>query len=114
MFSRGRPDTSLVVVHALGVAGDERRFPLSPSISADTFEVLQSMTVLERAVHAGPDAARALCEAIAGRVREAGHELASVEAVELATSHFDVIRYYHEDAAPLSRDTHVRCAVGSR
>ncbi len=114
MFSKGRPDVGLTLVQALGVTSDGARVPLPPRVSADTYEVLQSMTVLGRVVAAGPEAARAHCATIAGRARDAGGELADVRAVELATSHFDVLRYYDGSPEPLAREVHARCEVPRR
>jgi hypothetical protein len=109
MFSRGRPDTGLVLVQALGVHEGGRRVPLPPRVSADTYEVLQSMAVLERAVREGPARTDALCRAIAERARAAGLE--GVSAVELATSRFDVVDYFERERAPLAREVHARCEV---
>lgn len=111
MFSRGRPDTELVLVQALGVDADGERAPLPPRISADTYEVLQSMVVLERAVRGGPASAAAHCGVVAERVRGAAGELGEVLGVELVTSRFDVIRYYEGEPAPLAREVHARCEV---
>jgi hypothetical protein len=107
MFSRGRPDTDLSLVQALGVRPDGARFPLPPRITADTYEVLQSMVVLDRAVREGR--AGGLCEAIAARARAAASE--DVAAVEIATSRFDVVRYFEEAPRPLARVVHARCEV---
>ena len=57
-----------------------------------------------------PSGTEAHCRAIAGRAADPAAGLGDVEAVELATSRFDVIDYYG-DPSPLARDVHARCAV---
>jgi hypothetical protein len=114
MFSRGRPDTGLVVVQALSVTADGVRAPLPPRVSAATYEVLQSMVVLERAVQGGRASAHAYCETTAERVRDASGELGDVALVELATSRFDVIHYFDVAPEPLAREVHARCVVPRR
>lgn len=114
MFSRGRPDTELVLVQALGVGARGERTPLPPRISAETYEVLQSMAVLARAVSGGGEASAAYCRVIAERLRGAEGDLGEARVVELVTSRFDVIRYYDGAPAPLSREVHARCEVPRR
>jgi hypothetical protein len=109
MFSRGRPDTGLTLVQALGVYADGHSVPLPPSVSADTYEVLQSMVVLERTVREGPARTAALCHAIARRAHDAA--LDGVVAVEIATSRFDVIEYFTHGPRPRDRRVHLRCEV---
>jgi hypothetical protein len=111
MFSRGRPDTTLVLSQALGVMDDGRRVPLPPTISADTYEVLQSMAVIDQAIRSGREGAAAFCRAAAERARAAEGELEGVRVVELATSRFDVLRYYDGHPEPQAREVHVRCEV---
>lgn len=88
MFSRGRPDPMLNLVHALGVNDEGEREPLPPLISAGNEEVLQSMLIIHQGLY-GSDPA-AFCEEIAARVASsADHE--NIEAVELVTSRFDCV-----------------------
>ncbi len=112
MFSYGRPDPLLTLPHALGVHADAEETPLSPSISAATYEVLQSMMTIQAAIDGGPSTQASLCHQIAERVAESGDaELADVESVEIATSTFDSVAYFEGDTEPRARRVHMRCEV---
>ena len=106
MFSSGRPDPHFTLTHALGVDADGTRVPLSPRVAAGSFEVLQAMRTIGYAVQEGRG--EAFCVEVAGRVAEAGLPF---EAVELATSRFDTLRYFDESPVPLERHVHHRCPV---
>ncbi|MBX3248406.1 MAG: hypothetical protein KF901_14600 [Myxococcales bacterium] len=106
MFSRERP-REMTMTHAVGVDAEGRTEPLSPRLSSGNREVLQSMVVLQQAVHGGR--AQAQCEAIAARVAEARPHLAQV-VIETIT--FDAVAYFEEDRRePDVRDVHARCEV---
>jgi len=108
MFSRGRPDPMLNLVHALGVNPEGEREPLPPLISAGNEEVLQSMLIIHQGLY-GSDPA-AFCDEIAARVAEStDHD--DVEAVEIVTSRFDCVAYFEGDTAPVARHVHRRCEV---
>ena len=108
MFSRGRPDPMLNLVHALGVNGEGEREPLSPLISSGNEEVLQSMLIIHQGLYGSdPDG---FCAEIAARVATSS-DLADIEAVEIVTSRFDCVAYFEGDTTPVSRHTHRRCEV---
>jgi hypothetical protein len=112
MFSFGRPDAMITMPHALAVHEDGTRTPLSPSISAATFEVLQSMMTIDAAIRGDTQHKASLCVQIASRVAESGDsELSDVAAVELATSTFDCVAYFEGDTEPRERRVHHRCEV---
>jgi hypothetical protein len=107
MFSHTRPER-MEITHALGVLTTGSRIPLSPSVTAGTWEVLQSMAVIRDATFGGPVRRGAFCNAVADRVRD-DPDLNGVIAVELATSTYDTIRYFEEGAQPVRRIVHHRC-----
>jgi hypothetical protein len=112
MFSYGRPDPMLTMPHALGVHADGARIPLSPSISAGTYEVLQSMMTIDAAINGGPQTSATLCHEIAERIAEsADDDLADVESVEIARSTFDCVAYFEGETEPKQRQVHMRCEV---
>ncbi len=112
MFSYGRPDPMLTMPHALGVNAEGEATPLSPSISAGTYEVLQSMMTIQAAINGGPRTSNGLCHDIAGRVAESGDDdLADVREVIIATSTFDCVAYFEGETEPKARQVHVRCEV---
>tara|TARA_B100001750_G_scaffold193842_1_gene164964 strand:+ start:899 stop:1357 length:459 start_codon:yes stop_codon:yes gene_type:complete len=107
MFSHGRPDPMLTLTQALGVDGEGHREPLSPTISSGNYEVMQAMMTIMIAMRAdGPG----YCAEIAQRVAEES-DLDHLEAVELATSTWDTVRYFEEGPEPLTRHVHHRCPV---
>lgn len=108
MFSHDQP-RRMTVMHAVAVDAAGVRTPLSPRLSADTSEPLQSMRTLELAVGAGQGAA--LCTEIATRVA-ACQELRGALTVEVETIAFDAVAYF--DPAPPDpyiRRVHTRCSV---
>ena len=110
MFSREMEDAQAEVTHALAVYADGLRVPLSPRLSAGAFEVLQSQATIRSAVRRGGEARARLCREAARRVA-AEPGLAAVTGIELATSRYDVFRYFDGDPAPLRRRVHVACEV---
>ncbi|MAC29202.1 MAG: hypothetical protein CMH59_22415 [Myxococcales bacterium] len=107
MFSHERP-RDFTLTQALGVHADGRRRALPPMVSAGNREVLQSMMTIHHGVHGGN--ATAYCHEVAARVA-ASADHADVEAVELATSTWDVVAYFETGPEPLERHVHVRCGV---
>lgn len=108
MFSHGRPDPVLTLMHAVGIRSDGSREPLSPMLSAGNREVLQSLRTIEIGVQNGADA---FCAEVASRVREAGEDYAEVE---LATDTWDTVAYFASDDAQESlqqHHVHARCEV---
>jgi len=112
MFSYGRPSPMLTMPQALGVHEDGTRTPLPPTISAGTYEVLQSMMTIDAAIRGGPQQQASLCVEIAARIADSGDDdLSDVEAVELAVSTFDCVAYFEGDTAPRERHARHRCEV---
>lgn len=113
MFSQERASPELTLEHALVVLPDGRRRPLSPRLSADTGEVLQSMMTIHRELHAGAVRRQAFCRRIAERVA-VDAELVGATAVELVSSRFDTVAYLvHGSTTPLDRVVLERCGVGA-
>ncbi len=107
MFSFGRPDTHLTLSQALGVSAKGERFPLDNRLVGGSFEVLQTMMTIQRAIDGGPEFATALCNAILARIET--REAEQVIAVELATSSFDTLDYFRNGHRPIERHVHTRC-----
>lgn len=107
MFSVPR-DREVEVSHLLAVTSDGRRLPLAPGLASGDFEVLQAQAAIRGAILEGRPSMERLCDAAARRL--AGRrDMADVVHLELATSLFDVLRYFGDGAAPLARLVHFRC-----
>ena len=107
MFSHGRPTPMLSIDHALGVRPGGERVPLSPMVASGNREVMQSMMTIILALRS--DGA-GYCAEVAQRVARED-DLADVEAVEIATSTWDTVRYFEEGPEPIRRVVHFRCPV---
>lgn len=105
MFASGRHEPVLDVHHALRVLPDGTRQPLPPRLTGNG-TVMQSAATLQRVVH--DQRAAEFCRALADRLAE---RRIAAEAVEIATSRFDVVRYFLQDPTPLSRQVHARCRI---
>ena len=107
MFSHERP-RSMTMTHVVGLDASGRREPLSPRVSADTREVLQSMRTIEGAVRRG----RAIvsCHEAAERVK-ARPELDHVREVAVETITFDAVAYFDDAPPEPKRFVHARCKV---
>src|SRR5688572_24475312 len=64
MFAHGRPDPEMILEHAVGITADGDRIPLSPLVSSDNREVLQSLATIRRAIHGGPEAVARFCREV--------------------------------------------------
>jgi hypothetical protein len=101
MFSNRRSTAESVDTAVLIRDGKLRR--LSPSLIADTDEVILAAATVKRAIAAGT--AATLCTEIAERVGGRGE-------IEVVTERFDSVRWYEGDKEPLSRTVHARCPSG--
>jgi hypothetical protein len=115
MFSHGRKDATVTVDHAVALGADGSEQPVPPRLVGSD-EVLQARATIGRAARRGAGEARALCSAIAGRVRAAG-ALEGAERIEIRTTKLDAVAWFvaaGEDApppAPLSVKRHATCPV---
>ncbi|MEM7436519.1 MAG: hypothetical protein AAF436_15285 [Myxococcota bacterium] len=111
MFSRAKRDPGLVITQVLAVRGDGRRTPLPPELSTGNEEVIQAMRMIHDGVYSDRKRARAFCEEIAERVRDAGSEWEDVKRIEFARSHFDTVAYFEKGPEPITRKTLKQCEV---
>jgi hypothetical protein len=115
MFSHGRKDATVTVDHAVAIGEDGREDPVPPRLVGSD-EVLQARATIGRAARRGAREARALCAAIAERVRASG-ELGAARHVEIRTTKIDAVAWFAaagDDAPPpepLSVKRHARCEV---
>jgi hypothetical protein len=107
MFAVGRTQPVLAVDHVLGVAADGTRSPVPPSVTANGI-TMQAAQSIARAIARGE--AESFCRHTARRAKKAG---LAVVALEVATSHYHVVRYFTTGTTPLERRVHARCAVES-
>jgi hypothetical protein len=99
------------VTRALAIRADASETAIAPRYVANA-ETMQAFYTLARAVAAGPDAARALCETVAQRIHDSNDpELSSAERVELVTESVDAIDYLSGRAHPFDRHVHASCQV---
>jgi hypothetical protein len=111
MFAHRRGRTN-DVTSAIAVFRDGSELAVPPRFVANS-ETMQAFYRLARAVTAGDEAAAALCEEIARRLRGADDpRLARAARVELITESVDAIDYLAGRAEPAQRRTHARCTLG--
>lgn len=104
MFSRRRPDVAWMAT-AKAVRADGSRAPIAARDIASS-EPMQTLSTLKRALNGGPEAARALCEAIAGRLDPEG-----VVGVELRWERHRVIGYFKGQTEPEATRRVFQCSV---
>lgn len=110
MFSHRRGRTN-AVTSAIAIARDKTEVKVPPRYVANS-ETMQAFYTLARAVRAGDDAARELCQVIAARLPNAAEpELARAVRVELVSESVDAIDYLAGHAKPFDRHVHARCRV---
>ena len=109
MFSHGRHETELTVDHLVGHSADGSIESLPPQ-ALGTDEVLQAKVSIRRAVRAGGAAQKKLCERTAQNVGS-DPTYSHLIAVEVRRATYDSIRYYTEDAPPMSTRTFAKCDV---
>lgn len=109
MFSRARP-RAVDIDHLVAITkGGERRVVPPGLVASD--EVLQAKVVIATAVGRGRASARALCLAVAARLR-AHAEWADTVRIEVRSDRYDAHRYFDGDRAPVHSRVHAHCTVG--
>lgn len=112
MFARPRERVADVTsAVAIGKSGSSE--PVPPSYIANA-EAMQAVATLRSTVAQGPAASRALCEAIAARLLNAGAPLRDAVRVEIVTGRVDTIDFLAGRATPRTRRLHARCDVPSK
>lgn len=112
MFSRAKPDPSLVLTQALAVFTNGDRKPLPPKLATGNEEVIQAMRMIIDETYGGEDRAKSFCRDIADRInRSSSSPWKDAIAVEIVRSHFDTVAYFEKASEPLSRRTLKRCPV---
>ena len=112
MFSRGKPNSDLVVTQVLGVFPDGTRKPLPPKLSTGNQEVIQTLSMIAAEAYGGPARARRLCRDAAARVAQSNHpRWSETTSIEIVRSRFDAVAYFEEGPAPRQRRTLRRCEV---
>lgn len=110
MFTSRRGDVASVRT-VLGVTRQGRHETLDPlRIAGDSWVILAAATV-DEAVRAGPDAARALCDAVARRVAADPARRGRLASLEVVTEVYDTRRFFAGDEAPRERRVHASCPV---
>jgi hypothetical protein len=109
MFTDRRDRVVLGIVERIDEKGRARG--VSPALVGSN-NVMQAHAMVERALHRGPDAARALCEAIAARIveRERGKKRVRVRVVR---GQFEPVAYFVSAAEPIRREVVAECSAGA-
>jgi len=107
MFARARERPRLSFVE--GVDRDGQPVRLTPELVASG-EVMQAAATVRRAVAAGPEGMRALCDATAARIAES-ERVTEIGRVRIVAASFDPVRYFVSGPEPEERVVHWECAV---
>ncbi len=112
MFSRPKPDPSLVLTQVLAVFPNGDRKPVPPKLAAGNEEVIQAMRMIALETYGGEERAKSFCRDVADRIgRSSGSPWKEATGVEIVRSHFDTVAYFEEAPEPLRRRTLKRCLV---
>jgi len=106
MFSHPK-GTTAKIYHAVGFTSDGRGMPLSPEM-VGTDEIMQAYQSVKLSIHGGR--ARALCEAVAGRV-STSPTFSEVVRVEVRVDVFDAVRYWEGDRSTDRSSILAKCGV---
>lgn len=108
MFARPRGQPTLHAMLGRRRDGSELRLPAEVVGSS---EVLQAKVLIQRSVDRGPEAMRALCESVAGRIAESPARYGAPVAVEIVRRRFDPIAYFEDGPEPIEQERLMRCRV---